>query len=686
VTESNRAVFLSYAAEDAEAAQRICATLRAAGIEVWFDQSELRGGDAWDAEIRRQIKACVLFMPLISMHSRARVEGYFRLEWKLAVDRSHLMAEERTFLVPVVIDGTDETDARVPDRFREVQWTRLPGGETPPAFVERIRRLLAPVEDTLNSNAPESATARPSTGRAPGAPAGNLPPSRRAAPALLVVSALLFGAIVYIIVGNRWPAKHAEVPATAPPAAMPMAAASMISDKSIAVLPFTDMSEKKDQEYFSDGLSEELIDLLAKIPELKVTARTSSFSFRGRPVTVADIGRALMVANVLEGSVRKVGNTVRITAQLVRADNGYHLWSETYDRDLKDVFKVQDDIARVVVDKLKLTLTGTAPSAPTRTANPEVHNLFLQGEFALQRDTNASTAQALEAFQRALAIDPGYAPAWVGISFAHFRRGVNGYEPVLDAIKRAETAVQRAIELDPTMAEAYAALGEIRLVHLDWGGTSQATARALQLDRGNAQALFTRAILIQITGSSANAITAVQQALDRDPLNLLSRRYAARILYYAGRLAEAETMLRQILAVNPSFSAAHYELGRVLLARGNVSAAIAEFESESSPEWRVNGLPLGYHAAGRTAEANAALQDLLRHSDGAEFQVAEAYAFLGDADRAFAWLDRAVGGDPGVIWLRNDPLCVNLMHDPRYAALLKRLNLPPATSRTLELY
>ena len=131
MTESNRAVFLSYAAEDAEAAQRICATLRAAGIELWFDQSELRGGDAWDAEIRRQIKACVLFMPLISMHSRARVEGYFRLEWKLAVDRSHLMAEERTFLVPVVIDGTDETDARVPDRFREVQWTRLPGGETP---------------------------------------------------------------------------------------------------------------------------------------------------------------------------------------------------------------------------------------------------------------------------------------------------------------------------------------------------------------------------------------------------------------------------------------------------------------------------------------------------------------------------------------------------------------------------
>lgn len=678
MTELNNAVFLSYAAEDATSAHRICATLRAAGIEVWFDQSELRGGDAWDAAIRRQIKACVLFMPLISMNSRARVEGYFRLEWKLAVDRSHLMAAEKTFLVPVLIDATDEADARVPDRFREVQWTRLPDGETPPAFVERIRHLLAPGEDAFNPNAPGSVTARSNAGQAPSAPAAtHLPPPRRSVPALLVVSALLFGAIVYIVVGNRWPAKLAEVPADGPPAATLTSAAS-ISDKSIAVLPFTDMSEKKDQEYFSDGLSEELIDLLAKIPELKVTARTSSFSFRGRPVTIADIGRALMVANVLEGSVRKVGNTVRITAQLVRADNGYHLWSETYDRDLKDVFKVQDDIARVVVDKLKLTLTGVVPSASTRTTNPEVHNLFLQGQFALQSDTNASTAEALAAFKRALALDPGYAPAWTGVSAARYRRGVNGYEPVMDAIASAETAVQRSIELDPTMADAYAVLSAIRLVHLDWGGAAQATDKALQLDRGNAQALFIRAILIQITGSSADAMTAMQQALDRDPLNLLTRRYAARILYHLGSLAEAETMLRLILAANPSFSAAHYELGRVLLARGNVAAAITEFESESNPVWRINGLPLGYHAAGRTAEAKAALEDLLRHSDGGEFQVAEAYAFLGDADRAFAWLDRAVKSDPGIIWLRGDPLCVSLTHDPRYAALFKRIKLSPA--------
>jgi TolB-like protein/thioredoxin-like negative regulator of GroEL len=678
VTEPNSAVFLSYAAEDAKAAQTICAALRAASIEVWFDQSELRGGDAWDAAIRSQIKACALFVPVVSMNSRARVEGYFRLEWKLAVDRSHLMAAERPFLVPVVIDATSEADARVPERFREVQWTRLPDGETPPEFTHRIRRLLAQVGDSFDSSTSGAATADRTASSGSGAGLTNLPPRRRPGYVLFVVTALLLGALVYIGLSHRSPPRRAEVAADTAPAARG-ADSSAISDKSIAVLPFTDMSEKRDQEYFSDGLSEELIDLLAQIPELKVTARTSSFSFRGRPVTVADIGQALRVANVLEGSVRKAGNTVRITAQLVRADNGYHLWSATYDRDLKDVFKVQDDIARVVVDKLKLTLTGALPSTATRTENTEVHNLLLQGLFALQSDTDEGTGQALKAFQRALTLDPNYAPAWNGIGWVKFRRGVNGYEPVLDALKAAETAVKRAIELDPALADAQARLGSIRLVRFDWAASAAATDKALQLDPGNSEALFIRAIRTQATGTSTDATAAMQMARDRDPLNQLTRRYAARILYYAGRLAEAEALLRQILAASPTFSGARYELGRVLLARGDVPAAIAEFEAESNPVWRVNGLPLGYHAAHRKADTDAALEELLRNSNGAEFQVAEVYAYFGDSDRAFDWLSRAIKSDPGIIWLRNDPLCVGLTHDPRYQAILKRMNLSATT-------
>jgi TolB-like protein/cytochrome c-type biogenesis protein CcmH/NrfG len=675
LTESSNAVFLSYAAEDAAAAQRICAALRAGSIEVWFDQSELRGGDSWDATIRTQIKACALFIPVISMHSRARIEGYFRLEWKLAVDRSHLMAAEKPFLVPVVIDGINEADARVPDRFREVQWTRLPDGETPPDFVDRIRRLLAPVDDGLGPSTSRPAPVRLSPSSDPGASSSSPSPPRHPAYLPFVAAALLLGALAFLGWNKRSTPERAEAPPVAPPAVR-VTDSSAVSDKSIAVLPFTDMSEKKDQEYFSDGLSEELIDLLAQIPELKVTARTSSFSFRGRPVTVADIGQALKVANILEGSVRKAGNTVRITAQLVRADNGYHLWSETYDRDLKDVFKVQDDIARVVVDKLKLTLTGTLPSTATRTDNTEAHNLLLQGLFALQSDTDESTAQALKAFQRALTIDPRYAPAWNELGWAKFRRGVNGYEPVLDAVKSAENSITRAIELDPKLAAAYGNLASIRLVQLDWRASAEAVDKALQLDPGDSGALFTRAIHTQATGSAAESVAAMQKALDRDPLNQLRRRYAARILYYSGGLTQAEALLRQILAASPAFSAAHYELGRVLLARGDVPTAVAEFEAESNPVWRVNGLPLGYHAAHRQADKEAALRNLLRNSDGAEFQVAEAYAYFGDNDHAFEWLNRAVKSDPGIIWLRNDPLCAGLTHDPRYPGILKRMNLP----------
>jgi TolB-like protein len=576
------------------------------------------------------------------------------------------MAAERPFLVPGIIDETQDADARVPDKFREIQWTRLPHGETTPEFVNRIRRLLGPVDAGMGATSMADAT-----------PSDRSRAARRFSPPLIAVTALLIGALLYIGISHRLtPAVPglAKMPSTAQTESLPS-----VPEKSIAVLPFTDLSEKKDQQYFSDGLSEELIDLLAQIPDLKVTARTSSFSFRDRPVTVAEIGRALSVSSLLEGSVRKAGNTIRITAQLVRADNGFHLWSATYDRDLKDVFKVQDDIARVVVDKLKITLAGTSPTTAARTENIDAHNLLLQGIFALQSDTDEGTTQALAAFQRALVLDPNYAPAWSGTGWAKFRRGVNGYEPVGPAINVAEDAARRALTLDANLADAYALLGAVRLLHFDWEAAVEATDKALKLDPANSSASLDRALILQATNGSADAIIAIQQTLDRDPRNLLMRRYAARILFFAGRLTEAEQLLRQILAVSPNFSAARYELGRVLLGRGKIPEAIAEFESEGNPTWRPLGLPLGYHAAGRTADANAALANLLRRSDGAEFQVGETYAYFGDADKAFEWLNRAITADPGVVWLPNDPLCVALTGDPRYQVILKRMNL--ATSK-----
>ena len=341
MTESSKAVFLSYASQDADAARRICEALRASGVEVWFDQSELRGGDAWDQKIRRQIHDCGLFIPVISAHTDERSEGYFRLEWKLAVDRSHLMADDAPFLFPIVVDDTTEAGARVPDKFRSVQWTRVPGGEAAPAFCQRVAALLA-------------GTARPA--RAPAA--GEAVPRRASVSrsviaiiGLLVIAAI--GALSWQLV-RRMPTSASTTPSTAAP--RPVA----IPEHSIAVLPFVNVGDRKDQEFFSDGLSETLLNLLSKVPGLQVAARTSAFSFKGSAVDVPTIGRKLMVAHVLEGSVNRVGNHLRVTAQLERADNGYQIWSETYDRELGDVFRIQDEIAKAVVKALRVSLLGNA--------------------------------------------------------------------------------------------------------------------------------------------------------------------------------------------------------------------------------------------------------------------------------------------------------------------------------------
>ncbi|HVN34036.1 MAG TPA: TIR domain-containing protein [Casimicrobiaceae bacterium] len=309
-----QAVFLSYASEDAEPARRISETLRAAGLEVWFDQSELRGGDAWDASIRQRIKECALFVPIISRNTQARSEGYFRLEWKLAVDRSHLMADDQPFLLPVVIDETPDASARVPDRFRERQWSRLPAGENAEAFAERARRLLAS-DPAGSSAAPEAAVTRRAS-----------PPAHGRSRLLTWLVAGL-GAVVVALsafIALRAPIKEPAVVATTNSAteAVVVPAARKPEPNSVAVLPFTNLSDDKENEYFSDGISEELLSVLQQIPDLRVAARLSSFSFKGKNTTAQEIGEKLGVENLVEGSVRKSGKSVRITVRLTRAATG----------------------------------------------------------------------------------------------------------------------------------------------------------------------------------------------------------------------------------------------------------------------------------------------------------------------------------------------------------------------------
>jgi TolB-like protein/cytochrome c-type biogenesis protein CcmH/NrfG len=667
VSEGSRAVFISYASQDAEAARRICAALRAAGIEVWLDQSELRGGDAWDQMIRQQIHDCALFIPVISINTAQRPEGYFRLEWTLADQRSQRIARNKSFIVPVSVDATPLDAADVPEAFARIQWTRLPGGETPPAFTQRVATLLGV----------PAAAAAPAVAAAP---VPSATPTRRRVP----WPALLAGAVVLLLATalalRPWLRSTGEARAR-PEAAARAAATGAASEKSVAVLPFTDMSERRDQEYFSDGLAEELIDALARVPQLRVPARTSSFSFKGKAVTVGEIARTLGVSHVLEGSVRKSGDHMRITAQLIRGDDGFHLWSQTYDRDLRDVFAVQDEIARAVADELKLALLGSATTAAGQTTNVEAHNFYLQAQYRVARDTVPDLEQAVQLYEEALRLDPNYAAAWAGLAYCHTRRVANGVDTTGAGYRAASAAATRAIEIDPQLAEGYLMLAVAHMQYdLDWKAGATAVDKAVALDPNNATAEEVLGHLTVGTGRMSDALPHFRRAVELDPVNLIRRKYLGRALHYARRTTEAETLLRGAIAENERFPGLHYELGRTLLQKGDPKGALAAFEAETDPSWRRFGLPLGYFANQRRAEAESALQALLAHSAGAEFQVAETYGFFGDTEQAFEWLDRAVTQhDPGILYLRRDALLARLETDPRYPALLKRLGMPPVS-------
>jgi len=678
VTESSHAVFLSYASEDAAAAERICDALRAAGIEVWFDRSELRGGDAWDAAIRRHIKGCALFIPIISVNAHERTEGYFRLEWKLAVDRSHLMAPDKPFLLPVAIDATPQSDQRIPDRFRELQWTRLPAGATDPGFVERVKSLLYARSPLDLRTAPQAAGSSAAASSIQNAP----PPVTRRVVIRTVALIVLVAIVTYF--ASHWFGSRATVSQTVDSATQTSA-----SDKSVAVLPFTDLSEKHDQEYFSDGLAEELIDTLTKVPNLHVPARTSSFSFKGKSATVNDIGRALGVTHILEGSVRRSGDRLRITAQLVRVDNGFHLWSQTYDRDARDIFAVQDDIARTVSERLENTLLGAQAVAAQQPTTPQAYTLYLQARHLASDDTRQSLAQAVTLYHQAVDLDPNYAPAWVGLALCLSRQvaqGTGGSDtPEWYNSQHAEIlkAANRAIALNPNLSEAYVALAVPHLQYdLDWTAATEALAKARALDPNDAEMLTIWGHLNAAIGQPSATVEAFRRAVQRDPLNLSTRKYLSRALSYARRPAEAVTELRQAIALDPRFPGLHYELGRALIMLNDAAGANAAFQAEppQASAWRQLGLPLGYRVAGDTARAKAALADQLRDSAGSEFQAAESVAFFGDRDAALDWLEKArIRHDPGLVWTRHDVLLQSLAEDPRFDAFLQRIGQPPET-------
>ena len=1094
----NKAVFLSYASQDAEAAIRICDALRAAGVEVWFDQSELGGGDAWDAKIRGQIGSCALFLPLISANTQARLEGYFRLEWKLAAQRTHTMADEKAFLLPILLDATRDAEAKVPPEFKTVQWTKLPGGETTPAFAARVKKLMSgdvgasldeargapdgrrqaaplprrgpskwwwvpaifgvmmalllvlkerrkesappvvpaatpvaseisrlraslrpdewtradfdafvPVTDRLihaNSENGEAWALRSiansvlvirnldtgtkplEAGRdaadravrlAPGSPLAELSlglhfvamisrggdplacrvPMDRALAGLpaneklsryaelcsywlgyqfegteksarawlaatpgasfpagiLAQSALVrrrpeealkwaaqasadpeiagvrsfvtaFEACYYLradlaaaqaaldhvpagqrsvhrVLASRWLVAMAEkhfdqalqelnrspdvmlrdrlyhgpkvllaglandaagrgdvaraqfgeaekilrteltadadnqelravlalslacqgrseearrelaaveplltgrdptvytghliaviaqvhgvlgemdrmVPwlrilftkpsanpftpasflfdsrfsatlgapeirallkefayldqpdATAPAKAdLAAAALAKVDDKSVAVLAFTNLSDDKGNEYFSDGISEELLNVLAKVPGLKVTARTSSFHFKGMNTALPEIARQLGVAYVVEGSVRKAGDKVRITAELVKAADGFQVWSDTFTRDLKDIFAVQDEIAGLVARNLQLKLGVMARA--TATVDPEAYRLCLQGRQALVRRTMEGFDQAEKLFLQARAIEPGWAPIYAALAdvwrLRTFDSETNSFgapEAAWDpGLKNAKAAAGEALRLDPNLPEAYVALAGTYEISGNLAEAERLIRRALELNPNQADAYLVFGRVHSALGRMDESLAALQRAAELNPLAPRILDNLAGELYLAGRYEESWKILERASALQPDSDQIQCYRARLLTKLGRREEALQQarqFVDKPGTEARdfrwVEAAGV-FVAFGRRADAEA----LGAKMDPTGSEKIVFFGYIGRPEEAIPLLGQlSFGWVDDLLWAREfDPI----RNDPRYRAYLKKVGLVEADAR-----
>ncbi len=681
LTETGKAIFLSYASQDAKAAETICEALQSAGIEVWFDRSELRGGDAWDTSIRKQIKACALFIPVISHNTHERREGYFRLEWKLAVDRCHLMDADMAFLLPVVIDETRDDDERVPERFREVQWTRLPGGVGSAAFVERVRRLLCGEQSQKSSK-----NAAPAARGTAAASRKTIPLWWRPKSTLLTASAVVLLVVGYLAANRFGPSTHpaegvAVVPAPSAPAG---AAAFNPPPHSIAVLPFVNLSGDKDQEYFSDGLTEELLNSLAEIDGLQVAARTSAFSFKGQDNDIGTIARKLNVGAVLEGSVRRSAKTIRITAQLINAVTGFHLWSKTYDRDLGDVLKLQSEIATAVAGALKVTLLGdtSAKIELGGSTNPAAFDAYLRGAkiFISRREVKEVPA-AIAAYTEAIRLDPHYALAFAARSIAlnaYAEEGATG-AAVRENFEKAQADARHALELAPDLAQAHMALAAVMNAgNLDFAQASEAYERALALGPGNAAVLGTSGSFAADMGHFDVALAATRRAVVLDPLARASHSALAAVLYLARRYGQAVAAYTDSISIAPDYTSTYAARGLAYYGLGDLEKARNSCETHREHWGSQQCLALVYEKLGRHADAEAEIAKFKAWGgDSGAYQYATIYAQWGNRPKALEWLETALRlRDPGLEILKTDPLMDPIREEPRFKAILKELKFP----------
>ena len=497
-------------------------------------------------------------------------------------------------------------------------------------------------------------------------------------PALLVALGLLAAApgLVYYF---AWPGvvRNAVVPAPVPVKVAPQ------GPPSVAVLPFADLSAQKDQEYLADGIAEEILNALAHVDGLRVPGRTSSFWFKGKGAKLSEIGRELQVRTVLEGSVRKDGNRVRVTAQLLDVGNGYHLWSETFDRELTDIFRIQDEIARAVSSALEVKLlAGDEGKRRGRPARIEAYEQYLLGRQLLNTGTTASIQGARDAFARAVALDEKYAPAHAGLARAYGQ--VAGFlaETPGDVTRAAElelASAERAIALDPELPDGYVARASHRLSYAwDWKGALSDAERARSLGSEDTDGYIGRANALTAVGRNSEGLAAARRATEVDPLSAGAWTILARLLELGGDYAGAEVAARRGLQVSPDNPLTSCVLALALWGQGRFEAALPLFDGSSFEFCRLQGLAMTHHSMGNARESQAALDELVsRHAMSAAYQIAEVHGFRGDPVAALTWLERArVQHDEGLEFVRGDPAFASIRGDPRWRAFMEKMNLP----------
>ena len=448
-------------------------------------------------------------------------------------------------------------------------------------------------------------------------------------------------------------------------------------ENSVAVLPFVNMSSDAEQEYFSDGLSEELLNLLAKVPELRVAARTSSFSLKGQNLQISAVGDILKVAHVLEGSVRKSGDRLRITVQLIHAKDGYDLWSETYDRTLDDIFAIQDEIAREVVRELKVALLGEAPHV--KDTDPEAYLLFLQACHMNGMRTADGYAQALALYQQVLAIDPQYTAAWSGLASIYIGQANLAERPIAEGFELAREAASRALAIDPDDAAAHAQLGKVAdIFEGNLADAARHFERAFVLDPTDPDIRRQVANFSFGIGRLDESIELLEYTAVRDPINALTHRSLGMSYLHAGQLDSAIASFRTALNLNPAAFGAHSLLGRALLLKGQPMEALA-IVSEEQSDYALLELPMVYYTLGRIEESDAALAELVeKYAEHAAFNIAAIHAYRDEPDEAFAWLEKArTNNDGGLSEIVGDLSFSKVHEDPRWQPFLESIGRSP---------